>query len=307
MSPKQEGQWLDTGTVLDQWCAEPGYERFVLHPLQPSCGLHGYAASMVRPGAPASIIRYFVVNEGRVEALTPEGFVRRLPVGWRIRVWGRQIRRSLLRRTRVAAACWTMALLLMACGTPGGEAAPSEEVRTTASDDITDTPTARSTPMRSPSPMPTSSPEAASPSPRQTTPGIKATPDPMLCDLDGPRELPSGAAPGEGRVFVSDTGAVGTTWGQGEDEITAFTGPDAYQVLPAETFRHFLDGSDGDQQRVAGDRGTVYVLPIGDPGAAPIALLGASDGCDYVVYLGNGHDPGFGPSLEEAVDYAGRF
>ncbi len=114
--------------------------------------------------------------------------------------------------------------------------------------------------------------------------------DPILadqaCQPIEPRELPSGAPPGEIGLYATD-GDWYATWGSGADEVVEAIGHTGSLDFP----------TPGAQEVVI--RGTTgHLLPIGDPGQ--IAISWEADGCQYTIWVN-------GLSLAGAVEYANRF
>lgn len=110
--------------------------------------------------------------------------------------------------------------------------------------------------------------------------------------LAEPRELPSGADPGQVR-FERDL----RVWGDGADRVA---------LLPeiSEDTESWFESSDlpaGHRQRVSVRGNDGVVIPVGDPPLSQINFAWRDGPCDYTVWVG----PGL--KLKDAIDYASRF
>lgn len=114
--------------------------------------------------------------------------------------------------------------------------------------------------------------------------------DPILADQDcqpiEPRELPSGALPGDIGLYSTD-GDWYATWGSGMDEVVEAVGHAGSLDFP-------MPGAQ--EATVRGTGG--YLVPIGDSGQSAISW--ESDGCRYTIWVND-------LSVDEAAEYATRF
>lgn len=106
------------------------------------------------------------------------------------------------------------------------------------------------------------------------------------CDPVPPRQLPSGAAPGEARPFASDYGDA-LAWGKGADRLVQLPGANPLEL-----------GKDWPKEVPL--RGShARVTAIGDPGQ--VAFVFALNECVYTNWLG----PGI--SMDDAETYISAF
>ncbi len=123
-----------------------------------------------------------------------------------------------------------------------------------------------------------------------------------LADLSGngegsrcrvaPRELPSGATPGDARSRPGSYGRV-REWGNGRDRISLLP------EIPRD-FAFDLDEVPATQLvQVRGSRGAA--IPIGDGATGQIVVTWRDDGCSFTLWVG----PGL--SLRDVREYARRF
>ena len=115
------------------------------------------------------------------------------------------------------------------------------------------------------------------------------------CEPIAPRELPSGATPGQGVEGVT-AGAKQLVWGSGADQVEQVVGLTFY----------FTPGWDDDPTLVGtldvrGQPATVYRFGPNSPDGWDIGFSREEDGCGRTVFLAPGTTP------EQALDYAARY
>lgn len=117
------------------------------------------------------------------------------------------------------------------------------------------------------------------------------------CPAIEPRELPSGAPPGEPEIReAADTEPPATIWGAGADQVVQAGGVVALALAGDDGFD---TSSWAEDQIVEVDGVDRFVIPVGDPGQ--IQILFVVEGCPYINWVG----PGL--TIEDALDYASRF
>lgn len=115
------------------------------------------------------------------------------------------------------------------------------------------------------------------------------------CEPIAPRELPSGAAPGQGVEGVT-AGAKQLVWGSGADRVEQVVGLTFY-VTPGLDDDPTLVGT----LDVRGQLATVYRFGPSSEDGWDLAFSWFEDGCDRTVLLALGTTP------EQALDYADRY
>jgi hypothetical protein len=125
-----------------------------------------------------------------------------------------------------------------------------------------------------------------------------ANPPAGQCALIAPRELPSGAEPGEVTTRVED-GRTVFTWGAGPDVVALWFGelvpgqvPPPPEARPAE-YRTEVRGI------------PASVLPVGDLPESSVVIEWLVGNCHYMVSLAGG--PTLAEALARAAEYARRY
>jgi hypothetical protein len=262
--------WIDRRRVLDVW--RDAHQRTVtLYGLTPPLDREGYAAVQARLSGDAPKI-LLLLRDGDTLASVPDGAEDRVLRQRLSRASGR--RRRAGDRGMSAVGALVALLVLAGCGIPAGE---REALQATEQAEAVEGSEAES-----------------SPSPWERFPPAEQ------CPVVAPRELPSGADPGQPREFPEDDPMPHMlAWGTGKDEVTLGRGRELFADAPPDLV--FPPADWPDRQTVHKDGVDRYVVPVGDPPLGVIRIEFLYRDCPYVLWMQSGHE------LEEAMDHAARF
>lgn len=282
MSRKNQGQgwpwWIDRRVVLDAW-QDTHRRTIVLYGLKPPLDREGYVAVQARPSGEGPRV-VLLLRDGDTLASAPEGDEERL---LRRKLSGGPARPGGSRASRRAAALLSaLAILVGACGTPVTEGPPL------------------TAPQGDPGAPPEDKGPSPSPSPKDAAARFASAED---CPVIAPRELPSGADPGQRQSPPEDhLRHYMEVWGNGDDRVMVGRGRELFTSDPPQAHaQNFMPDDFPDYQQVEKDGVVRHVLPVGDPPLGFIQVRFVQGDCPYILWIESGH------TLEEAMDYATRF